>query len=174
MSCGATGPSHSIGFVMNFRHSALIPYSRASVGFTLLELMAAITIVGLVLALSVPASFRFYESVQYREAIRDVIVVLGSARFNAVREGRAQDVLLNTETNVLTLNKKKKQLPEKINIVVHAARELNRNGEGVIRFYPEGGSSGGDIDIALPNGSGVKVSVDWLAGRVTQQKYDFN
>jgi len=58
--------------------------------------------------------------------------------------------------------------------VVHSARELNRDAEGVVRFYPEGGSSGGDIDIARPDGSGVKISVDWLVGRVTHQKYDFN
>jgi general secretion pathway protein H len=147
---------------------------RACPGFTLVELMVAITIVGLVMAASVPASVRFYQSIQYREAIRDVTTALASARFKAVNDGTTQDVVINPETNVLTLNDRRQQLPANFKIAVHAARELNRNAEGVVRFYPEGGSSGGDIDIALPGGSGVKISVDWLVGRVTQQKYDFS
>ena len=129
------------------------------------------TIVGMLLAASVPASVRFYESMRYRQAIRDVITTLASARYKAVITGRAQDVALNPQTNVLRFNKETQQLPPKFNIAVHSAREVNREAEGVIRFYPEGGSSGGDIDIAQPGGSGVKISVDWLTGRVTQEKY---
>lgn len=153
---------------------AVVPRRLARSGFTLVELLVAITIVGLVMTASVPASVRFYESMQYRQAIRDVITTLASARYRAINTGKAQDVLLNTETKVLRLGSDTQQLPAKFNIVVHSARELNRDTEGVIRFYPEGGSSGGEIDIAKPNRSGVKISVDWLVGRVSQEKYEFN
>lgn len=153
---------------------AVVPRRLARSGFTLVELLVAITIVGLVMTASVPASVRFYESMQYRQAIRDVITTLASARYRAINTGKAQDVLLNTETKVLRLGSDTQQLPAQFNIVVHTARELNRDTEGVIRFYPEGGSSGGEIDIAKPNRSGVKISVDWLVGRVSQEKYEFN
>jgi general secretion pathway protein H len=136
-------------------------------------LTIAITIVGVLLAASIPASLRFYESMQYKQAIREVITTLASARFKAVNSGRAQDVLINPQTNVLRLNEDAQRLPAQFNIVVHSAREVNRDAEGVIRFYPDGGSSGGDIDIAQPSGSGVKISVDWLVGRVTQERYLF-
>ncbi len=102
------------------------------------------------------------------------ITALASARVAAVTKGKAQDVALNPETRVLRFGGETHRLPATFNIAVHTARELNRNREGIIRFYPEGGSSGGDIDIAQPNGTGVKISVDWLAGRVTQQKYEFD
>jgi general secretion pathway protein H len=153
---------------------AVVPRRLARSGFTLVELLVAITIVGLVMTASVPASVRFYESMQYRQAIRDVITTLASARYRAINTGKTQDVLLNTETKVLRLGSDTQQLPAKFNIAVHSARELNRDTEGVIRFYPEGGSSGGEIDIAKPNRSGVKISVDWLVGRVSQEKYEFN
>jgi len=143
-------------------------------GFTLVELVAAITIAGMLLAVSIPATVRFYDSMQYRQAVRDVITALASARVAAVTKGRAQDVALNPETRVLRFGGETHRLPATFNIAVHTARELNRNREGIIRFYPEGGSSGGDIDIAQPNGTGVKISVDWLVGRVTQQKYEFD
>ena len=76
--------------------------------------MVAITIVGMVLAVSVPASIRFYESMQYRQATRDVVSTLASARLKAVSSGRAQDVALNPETRVLRLNKDEQQLPQKL------------------------------------------------------------
>lgn len=142
-------------------------------GFTIVELLIAITIVGLVMAASIPASVRFYESMQYRQAIRGVTTTLLSARYKAVNSGKAQDVSINPDTNTVRLNGRTTQLPAAFIIAVHAARELNRDGEGVFRFYPEGGSSGGDVEIARPNGSGVRITVDWLVGRVIQEKYAF-
>lgn len=146
------------------------PWSRAR-GFTLIELLAAITIVGLVLAASIPASIRFFESMQYRQAVREVITLLGSARHQAVSRGRAQDVIIDPATRLLTFNDKRKQLPDGLSLTVHSAREVNRERAGVIRFYPEGGSSGGSIDIARPGADGVRISVDWLVGRVSQEPY---
>jgi general secretion pathway protein H len=141
-------------------------------GFTLVELLAAITIVGIILAVSVPASVKFYESMQYRQAVRDVITVLGSARYSAVNSGEFQDVQINPQMNRLSFNDVDKRLPKDLNLVVNSAQEVNQNGTGVIRFYPEGGSSGGSIDIQRPGADGITVSVDWLAGRITQERYD--
>lgn len=140
-------------------------------GFTMLELLAAITIVGLLLAIAVPASVRFYESIQYRQAVREVITALASARYNAVNSGRAQDVAVDPAANTIELNGERTLLPGGINVAVHSTRELNRDRRGVIRFYPEGGSSGGDIDLEQAGGRGVRISVDWLVGRVSQESY---
>ena len=140
-------------------------------GFTMLELLAAVTIVGLLLAVTVPASARFYESMQYRQAVRDVVTALASARYSAVNSGRAQDVSVDPAANSIEFNGQATLLPEAINIAVHSTRELNRDRVGVIRFYPEGGSSGGDIDLERDNGTGVRISIDWLMGRVSQETY---
>ena len=156
-------------------NSHFAPLGRYTVrrvhGFTMLELLVAITIVGLVLVVSVPASARLYQSMQYREAVRDVITLFASARYQAVNTGRAQDVIINPRIKELRLNDTVKRLPSDLNILVHSARELNDRDAGVIRFYPEGGSSGGGVDIEVPNRWGVRVSVDWLIGRVSQEKY---
>ena len=143
-------------------------------GFTMIELLAAITIVGMLLAVTVPASMRFYQSIQYRQAVRDVITLLSSARYAAVNTGRAQDVVITPKTNEIRLNKQRIQLPEGLNIVVTSAQEVNQQEAGVIRFYPEGGSSGGGIDIERPGADGLRISVDWLVGRVSQERYALN
>lgn len=145
--------------------------SRRVRGFTMLEMLVAITIVGLLLAVTVPASARFYESIQYRQAVRDVITALASARYRAINSGRAQDVTVDPQGNRLGSNDEVTHLPEGFAVTVHSAGELNRNSMGVIRFYPEGGSSGGGIDLEREDGSGVRISVDWLVGRVSQEAY---
>lgn len=141
-------------------------------GFTMLELLVAVTIIGLLLAVTVPASARFYESMQYRQAVREVITALASARYQAVNSGRSQDVAIDPAANTIALNGDSTRLPGAIGVAVHSTRELNRDRLGVIRFYPEGGSSGGDIDLEREDGSGVRISIDWLVGRVSQEKYD--
>jgi general secretion pathway protein H len=145
--------------------------SANSNGFTLLELLLALTIAGLVLAVSVPSSMRLYDSMQYRSAVSDALTLLASARHAAAASGVYQDVEVNPRDNLLRLNDTRKQLPGQLRLAVHSARELNRQDAGVIRFYPEGGSSGGGLDIERPNGSGVRINVDWLAGRVSQESY---
>ena len=47
-----------------------------------------------------------------------------------------------------------------------SAKEVNRDGLGVIRFYHDGGASGGGIDITREGSNTVKIAVDWLVGRV--------
>ena len=140
-------------------------------GFTLLELMVALVIAGLLLAVAVPASYRFYESMQYRQSVCEVVTALASARYRALDSGRAQDVAIDPFANSIAFDGNVTELPEGFSIGVQSAGELGRERAGVIRFYPEGGSSGGGIDLERADGSGVRISVDWLMGRVTQESY---
>ena len=136
--------------------------------------MAAITIVGILLAVSVPSTVRFYESMQYRQAIRDVITVLSSARYRAVSTGRSQDVSIVPQDRLVSYSQKEIQLPDSLTVAVHSAAEVNTASAGVIRFYPEGGSSGGGVDLERADGSGVRIAIDWLAGQVTHAPYSLN
>ena len=103
--------------------------------------------------------------------MRDVINLLGSARYLAVNSGSAQDVIIDPRSGQLQLNDERRQLPEGINLVVRTAQEVNRDDKGVIRFYPEGGSSGGDLDLERPGADATRVSVDWLMGGVSHARY---
>jgi general secretion pathway protein H len=147
------------------------PASRES-AFTLVELMVAIAIVGLLLAVTVPASMRFYESIQYRQAVRDVLATLGSARQQAMDRGRAQDVTFEPDERRIAFGEDELQLPKGFTLSVTTASEVNRDNLGVIRFYPEGSSTGGDIEINSPVGRGVRITVDWLMGGVSQVSYE--
>ncbi len=80
-------------------------------GFTLVEIVAALTVVGLVLAVAVPQSIRFYESVQFRASVRETITLLNSARYAAVASGIAQDVLFLPEKALFALRNSRLILP---------------------------------------------------------------
>lgn len=147
---------------------------QGSSGFTLVELMVAMVIAGLLMAAAVPASIRFYESIQYRQAVRDVITLLGSARYRALNTGKAQDVVIDPRGGELRLDGEIRELPPGINLVVRTAKEVNRDDQGVIRFYPEGGSSGGDLDLERPGADATRISVDWLMGGVSHARYSLD
>ena len=136
-------------------------------GFTLVEIVAAITVVGLVLAIGVPQSLKFYESQQYRAAIRETMTLLNSARHAAIAKAEAQDVEVSPSEKWVRFGDQVTQFDESIDIAVHSAREVNRGSVGVIRFYPEGGASGGGIDITRNEDQVVTIEVDWLVGRVS-------
>lgn len=136
-------------------------------GFTLLEMVVAITIAAIIMGVSAPVMQRLYKSSQYHAAVNDVVTLLSSARYLAIRRGGQADVVLNPETREISLGDNVQSLPKSLHMEVLGSRELNRDGAGVIRFYPDGGSSGGYVNLTSESDSMVQVQVDWLLGRVS-------
>lgn len=141
--------------------------SRRAGGFTLLELLAVIAIAALVLGVSAPAMQRLYQSAQYRGAVSDIVAALNGARISAIRTGEYQDVLIDPRARHITRGDEVRALPDSLELEVLGSRELNRDGSGVIRFFADGASSGGYVDVSHPAGMAVQIQVDWLLGRVT-------
>lgn len=137
-------------------------------GFSLVELLVALAIAAMVMAAAVPSSVRFYEGMQRRQAVRDAVTLLSSARERALSSGRVQDVNVRPANRRIWSGDRTHTLPKGLVLTVHGAAELNRENIGVIRFYPDGSASGGGVDIAKADGSGTRISVDWLVGRVQQ------
>lgn len=149
-------------------------FRPTSLAFTLVELLVAIAIAGLLLAVTVPMSMKFYESMQYRHAVRTLMSAFTYARQEAMQSGKIQDVLLDPATGTFQYGEGSRELPDSVTLVVHSAADLSRAGSGVIRFYPEGGSTGGDVDLEGRTGSGVRISVDWLMGGISQTTYEID
>ena len=95
---------------------------RADGGFSLIELLAAMTIVAMVVAVSVPSAQRFYESMQYRQAVRDVMTALSSARYRALNDGIASDVVIDPRSNRVNAKGTDLQLPSDLSLTLRTAR----------------------------------------------------
>ncbi|WP_409524914.1 GspH/FimT family pseudopilin [Nitrincola sp. MINF-07-Sa-05] len=146
--------------------------SYVAAGFTLLELMVALAIAGLLAAVSAPSALKMYESMQYRGAVRDVQTLLATARYQAISAGRVVDLVVEPESGHYGLDHQlNNMLPSALTVEMVSAREVsNRDDQGVIRFYPDGGSSGGSIMLKhRDSDKGVRLRVDWLLGRTTQE-----
>lgn len=92
--------------------------------------------------------------------------LLNSARYAAVAQGASRDVLISPSDGVVAFGDERAEFADNVELAAHSAKEVNRDGVGVIRFYPDGGASGGGIDITR-GGQSVTIAVDWLVGRVT-------
>jgi general secretion pathway protein H len=146
----------------------------AEAGFTLMELVLALSIAGIVAALAAPNVARMYDTMRYRDAVRGLQQAATAARYQAIATGAAVDLLISPEQRKYAVvpegagldEGKSKRLSDSLDVEVEFARQLNReSGVAVLRFYPEGGSTGGSITVSHPSGASSRLNIDWLLGR---------
>lgn len=140
-------------------------------GFTLIELLVVFGIMALLIAL-VPVAFdRMRDSAQYRDVLRGMISDIRFARQQALM-GRT-DVAFSVDMGARSYHSEGRPLkpiptPLEVRATV-ADAEMQRGGIASIRFLSDGGATGGSVDILRPTGSGTRLRVDWLSGRVSQE-----
>lgn len=153
--------------------SSLRPRAFAR-GFILIELLVVFAIMALLIAV-VPVAFdRLSASAKYSDTVRALVSELRSARFLAQSEGH--DILFVVrlaDRNFGISGKPPHAIPESIELRTTVAEGLQEAGssgqQAGIRFLPSGGASGGSIEVLRAPGSGIRLRVDWLSGRVTQE-----
>jgi len=143
----------------------------ASRGYTLLELLVAFSVIGLVLA-SMPlivASSR--PGPTARVAAEELAAALRLARGEAIGHYVPATVLLDVERRVYRgADGAEHALAEDLDLKFVTARsELTGAGAGQIRFFPDGSATGGRITVSERGGSYV-VMVDWLTGAVDVER----
>ena len=147
-------------------------------GFTFIELMVVMAIAGLLLVVSVPNFTKLLETQAYRGAVRDVVSAARAAKTRAIRTNRPVDLAIDTQSRTLfispagdvELREPLITLPDFVAISVTSAAGLGpANGRSIIRFYPAGGSTGGDIELLRPSGVGHLIQVGWLLGSVNHE-----
>lgn len=141
-------------------------------GFTLLELLVVLAIGSLLVALVPPAFDRLRETSQYRDTVRAVVVDLRQARQRALAYGQTVNFRVDLSDRKFGIEGEAlKALPDSLEVktTIGSQEQPDNTQQAVIAFLPEGGSSGGTIELVRPSGSGVRIRVDWLFGQITQQ-----
>lgn len=142
-------------------------------GFTLVELLVVFGILALVTTIVPVAYDRMKESTQYRSTVRSLVVGLKSARSASLR-GTESVFVVDLRRRVFKIDQGTDvDLPDSLQVrAVVAGNELSPEGAAAIRFFPTGGSTGGSIFIVRKSGQGVQIRVDWLSGRISQEKIE--
>lgn len=145
------------------------PPARArAAGFTLLEMLVVLMIMGLVAALTIPTFGTGVSSTALKGAARDVAAGLRLARGQAITQRAEAALELDVAARSFRVppDPRVHSLPSGIELKLFTAqRDLVNDQVGAVRFYPDGGSNGGRITLAAGERK-FDVDVDWLTGRI--------
>jgi general secretion pathway protein H len=156
-------------------------------GFTLIELIVVLTVLGLGIILAYPSFGRMTRGVELKAAAKKVSAILRYYRSEAVQKGRAFQVVFDMDTreiraravraeeneegekNEETVPKEKERylLPEGIQVKDMKIPTSQYPSEyPVIEFYPNGGSNGGSFVMERENSKAYRIQVNFLTGVV--------
>ena len=72
-------------------------------GFTLIEIMIVVAIMGIVMTMSVPIVYKVWHKAPWRKAVSDVVEVCSHARARAIMQGTMTEVVFHPKENRLEL-----------------------------------------------------------------------
>ena len=148
------------------RRSRLPARGRAG-GMTLLEMLLVIALIAAIGLVTASAFSRGLPGLQLRTAGKELANQLRFTRAHAIARGQPQRfVIVPAQHRWRAANGRGGTLPEALQIHFEGAGQLqDARGEGVIEFHPDGGSSGGRIELQR-GAAGWRIDVGWLTGQV--------
>ena len=146
-------------------------------GFSLVELVIVMVIVGLSLALATPYFSRFSKTIELKAATKKVSGILRYYRSEAIQQGKVYQVLFDSnlrEVRIQSLEpteervlKNRYPLPAGVQIKeVNIPAVQYTDDLPAFEFYPSGGSNGGSILLDMQDRKGFRISVHFLTGMV--------
>ncbi len=127
-----------------------------------------IGLIGLLFALISVSIGEGLEGAKVRAASRDLVAALRYTRAQAIVKREAQFLTLDVNQRSYTAaGRPTVELPKQMTMkMLTAASEQLDRGVGRIRFFPDGSSTGGHID--LERGDAVwGIDIAWLTGEIT-------
>ena len=129
--------------------------------------------IGAMLVALVPPAFQKLREVsQYRDTVRAIIVDLRQARQQAIAYGKVVNFRVDLAERQFGIEGRAfKVLPASLEVKTTVAQNASTDParQATIAFMPEGGSTGGTIELVRPSGAGVNIRVDWLLGQIEQE-----
>jgi len=137
-------------------------------GFSLVELLAVLALIGLIMGMVGGSIVRNLDSVKTRRAGKDVMTALRYTRGQAIITRQEQWLEINIERmTYMAPGKDAVTLPEGVEITVKTAlADILDESTGRIRFFPDGSSTGGRITLLAGRREWL-ITVAWLTGEIT-------
>jgi general secretion pathway protein H len=137
-------------------------------GLSLLELLIVLAIIAIIATFALPVLGPGVSGTALKSAAREVAAGLRMARSEAVAGRRETVLMLDLQQRSFRVDRDPREhaLPQDIEIRLFTAQsDLVSDHTGAVRFFPDGGSTGGRITLAAGERK-YDVDIDWLTGRV--------
>lgn len=140
---------------------------RATRGFTLVEVVVVLLLVGIVVGIAAVSLIDGLSSARVRAAGQDLVAALRYTRAQAIVTRRQQALELDVEARSYVAPRREAvELPKNVELrLLTAAEEQTGASTGRIRFWPDGSSSGGRIKL-VHGEQAWDVEIAWLTGEV--------
>jgi prepilin-type N-terminal cleavage/methylation domain-containing protein len=142
---------------------------RRSPGFTFVELIVVLAILGALAALSFPSFFRTLASARLRAGASEVRATLARARALAVFGGQVRSVVFDLDRGEYGIDNEAilRRLPEPVRWdALRVVGERKERGGARVHFYPDGSAEEAEVTVMLEDGGRIRVAVDPLTGIV--------
>jgi general secretion pathway protein H len=140
---------------------------RRQRGFSMIEVIAVLVLIAIVAGAAAAAIGGNLSGAKTRAAVRDLTAALRQTRGLAIVKGEERSLEVDVEARTYQVpDKSPVQLPEELSMkLLTAATEQTGDSRGLIRFFPDGSSSGGRITLTR-DGREWRVEIAWLTGEV--------
>jgi general secretion pathway protein H len=145
--------------------------SSGNNGFSLLELVMVLLVIGLAAALSYPSLMRGTAAFHLRATGRNVLNHLRYAREKAITEQKEMTVTVNRDAQTVVLSdeagdgRKILKLPQDVKIVqIRLADQEIKDGPLMVRFLPNGSAETAEIVLKADNGGVMRLVIDPITG----------
>lgn len=141
---------------------------RNARGVSLLEMILVLALIAIMGGLAAMVVTGGVEGMRLRSHSKELAAQLRFARAQAVNSGQPKLFVIDPVAHRWQgPNDRHGRLPDSLGIHFTGARQAQaRAGEGGILFFPDGGSTGGRIELSAGQAV-MRIDVAWLTGQVT-------
>jgi len=144
------------------------PRRQRVAGVSLLEMLLVVALIAIIGAITATAMNGGIDGMRLRNAGKEVASQLRYTRTQAIATGERQRFLIDPQARTWeAANGRHGSLPAAVEVQFRGAGQVAGagSGKGGIAFHPDGGSSGGTIELGVRDAV-WRIDVAWITGEV--------